>query len=202
MNKGGVFIVSGPSGVGKDTVLGGVFRRDPSLLFSISSITRPMRGEEKEGEKYHFISAEEFKAMIEADKLLEYNVYADNYYGTPAEPVKAAVAAGRDMIIEVDVNGAAQIRKRLPEVVSIFIMPPSVAELESRLGLRGTESPEKIRKRMKTALEEIARADEYDYIVINEDVEVAADQVYTIIQSQRFATERQPDLINEVLEKC
>lgn len=202
MNKGGVFIVSGPSGVGKDTVLCFLFKRDPNLLFSISSITRPMREGEKEGEKYHFIPAEEFKRMIEEDMLLEYNVYADNYYGTPAGPVKEAIAAGRDMIIEVDVNGAAQIRKRLPEAVSIFIMPPSVAELEHRLVARGTETPEKIRKRMETALEEIARAGEYDYIVTNEDVEEAAAQMFAIIQSQRFTAERQPNLINEVLSKC
>jgi len=202
MNKGGVFIISGPSGVGKDTVLQLLFEKDPDLLFSISSITRPMREGEKEGEKYHFIPAEEFKAMIEADKLLEYNVYADNYYGTPAEPVNEAVAAGRDIIIEVDVNGAAKIRKRMPEAVSIFIMPPSVAELEHRLVLRGTETPEKIRKRMETALVEIARASEYDYIVINEDVETAAEQVYCVIQSLRFAADRQPNLINEVLTKC
>ena len=202
MNKGDVFIVSGPSGVGKDTVLQNLFAAHEELLFSISSITRPMREGEKEGEKYHFISREEFEAMIDADELLEYNEYVKNYYGTPAKPVRNAVNAGKDIIIEVDVNGAAQIRKKLPEAVSIFIMPPSIKELEQRLVLRGTESPEKIRARMEAALTEIRRAQEYEYMVINRDVKEAAEQIFSIIQSRRLTAERQSNLINEVLKKC
>ena len=129
MSKGGVFIISGPSGSGKDTVLAELFKKCPQLEFSISSVTRGMREGEKEGEKYYFISREKFESMIKEDKLLEYNLYVDNYYGTPREPVEKAVNENKDIIIEVDVNGAGSIKEKLPDAVSIFIMPPSFAEL-------------------------------------------------------------------------
>ncbi len=202
MNKGGVFIISGPSGSGKDTVLAELFRSRPDLLFSISSITRDMRPGEREGEKYHFISREKFEAMIENDLLLEHNVFVGNYYGTPREPVEKAVAEGKDMIIEVDVNGAAQIRKKLPEAVSIFIMPPSFEELKRRLAGRGTESQELIEKRLESALGEIKRAVEYDYIIVNDNITAAADDIMSVITSCGFKTDRQKNLIDEVLSKC
>ena len=129
MNKGSVFIISGPSGSGKDTLLIELFKKCPEIEFSISSITRDMRVGEVQGEKYNFISREEFEKMIAEDMLLEYNCYVGNYYGTPKAPVVAATKAGKDIIIEVDVNGAHNIRQKLPEAISIFIMPPSFAEL-------------------------------------------------------------------------
>lgn len=202
MNKGGVFIISGPSGSGKDTVLAELFRNRPDLLFSISSVTRPMRSGEREGEKYNFISREKFLYMIENDMLLEHNVFVDNYYGTPREPVERAVAEGKDIIIEVDVNGAAQIRKKLPEAVSIFIMPPSFHELKRRLRGRGTESEELIEKRLNSALGEIKRAAEYDYIIVNENITAAADDILSVILSSSFKTDRQKNIIDEVLSKC
>ena len=202
MSKGGVFIISGPSGSGKDTVLSELFRNRPDLLFSISSVTRPMRSGEREGEKYNFISREKFEYMIDNDMLLEHNVFVNNYYGTPREPVERAIAEGKDIIIEVDVNGAAQIRQKLPEAVSIFIMPPSFHELKRRLRGRGTESEELIEKRLNSALGEIKRATEYDYIIVNDNITAAADDILSVILSSSFKTDRQKNIIDEVLSKC
>ena len=202
MNKGGVFVVSGPSGSGKDTVLKGLFAENPDILFSISSITRAMRPGEKEGEKYNFISREHFEDMIKNDLLLEHNVFVGNYYGTPRIPVEKAVSEGKDIIIEVDVNGAAQIRKKLPEAVTVFIMPPSFEELKRRLVGRGTESEELIEKRLRSALDEIKRAGEYDYIIVNDDAAAASQSLMSVIKACRLKTERQKNIINEVLEKC
>ena len=202
MSKGGVFVVSGPSGSGKDTVLKGLFAENPDILFSISSITRAMRPGEKEGEKYNFISRECFEDMIKNDLLLEHNVFVGNYYGTPRIPVEKAVSEGRDIIIEVDVNGAAQIRKKLPEAVTVFIMPPSFEELKRRLVGRGTESEELIEKRLRSALDEIRRAEEYDYIIVNDDAAAASQSLMSVIKACRLKTERQKNIINEVLEKC
>ena len=202
MSKGGVFVVSGPSGSGKDTVLKGLFAENPDILFSISSITRAMRPGEREGEKYNFISREHFEEMIKNDLLLEHNVFVGNYYGTPRIPVEKAVSEGMDIIIEVDVNGAAQIRKKLPEAVTVFIMPPSFEELKRRLVGRGTEAEELIEKRLRSALDEIRRAEEYDYIIVNDDAAAASQSLMSVIKACRLKTERQKNIINEVLEKC
>lgn len=202
MSKGGVFVISGPSGSGKDTLLRELFKKRPEVAFSISSTTRAMREEDKKDKKYNFISKQEFEAMIAADELLEYNVYVDNYYGTPKSPVEEAVKCGKDMIIEVDVNGAAQIRKKLPEAVSIFIMPPSIEELERRLCGRGSDSKEVIAARLKTALDEISRAYEYDYIVVNSDINTAVEDIISILSACRLILNKQMHIIDEVLGKC
>lgn len=202
MNKGSVFIISGPSGSGKDTLLKELFKKHPEIEFSISSVTRAMREGEAEGEKYNFVSREKFESMIAKGELLEYNLYLDNYYGTPKAPVIKACEEGKDIIIECDVNGAANIRKNMPEAVSIFIMPPSFKELERRLTGRGTETKEVIEARMNASLNEITRAAEYGYIVVNDDLNLAVEHIHSIIQSFRLRFENQKELINEVLEKC
>ena len=199
MNKGRLFIISGPSGSGKDTVLGEVLKTYPDLKFSISSITRPMREGEKEGEKYHFISRVEFEDMIKNDRLLEHNVFVGNYYGTPREPVEKCIEAGEDIFVEIDVNGAAQIREKAKDALSIFIMPPSMSVLRARLTGRGTETPELIEKRLEAAAKEIARADEYDYIVINDVLEDAVADVNAIIRSDRAREERNEGIAQRVL---
>lgn len=200
MNKGGIFIISGPSGSGKDTLLVELFKKRPDIKFSISSITRPMRVGEVEGEKYNFITREKFEEMLKNDMLLEHNVYVGNYYGTPKQPVVDAAQNGEDIIIEVDVNGAQQIRNKLPEAVSIFIMPPSYKELRNRLSGRGTETEEIINQRMESALSEISRATEYDYIVVNDDISAAVNDIISVISNSRLILKRQKHIIDEVLE--
>ena len=185
MSKGKLFVISGPSGCGKDTIMQRVFQNLPELKFSISSVTRPMRAGEKKGEKYHFVSREEFEKMIADDKLLEYNCFVGNYYGTPIDPVKECISKGEDMLIEVDVNGAANIRAKLPEAVSIFIMPPSVETLEERLRARATESEDVLQKRIAAAKGEIERASEFNYVVINDDLDTAVREVVEIIKQKR-----------------
>ena len=199
MSKGGVFVVAGPSGSGKDTLFKELFKIKPEIKFSISSITRPMRVGEVEGEKYNFISREKFLSMLQNDELLEYNEYIGNYYGTPKAPVIAAIEAGHDILIEVDVNGAKEICSKLPEAITVFIMPPSYAELKRRLSGRGTETQELIDKRMNEALNEIARAAEFDYIVVNDDIQTAVDDIIEVISSSRLMLKRQKNIIDGVL---
>ncbi len=201
MNKGRVYIISGPSGSGKDTLLKCVFERVPEIKFSISSITRDMRPGEVEGEKYNFISRERFEEMLANDELLEHNVFVGNYYGTPKAPVINCIENGQDIFIEVDVNGAAQIREKMPEAVSIFIMPPSLAVLNTRLCGRGTDSAEIIKKRLNEALREISQAVKYDYVVVNDNLDAAVDDIVAIMSVDRLKTDRNLNLINKVLSK-
>ena len=201
LSKGRLYIVSGPSGAGKDTVLSEVFQYCPEISFSISSVTRPMRPGEIQGEKYNFISKEKFEQMITLNQLLEHNVFVGNYYGTPKEPVEKSLNEGKDMIIEIDVNGAAQIKKNMPQAISIFIMPPSFSALRDRLTNRGTDSSDIIERRITVAYDEIARATEYDYIVVNDDLGSAVQDFVSIIKSERLKTSRCTDIISEILNK-
>lgn len=202
MSKGRLVIISGPSGSGKDTILKKALEQLPKIKFSISSITRPMREGEVEGEKYNFISKERFEDMIKNDMLLEYNNYVGNYYGTPKAPVEEVIKNGGEIILEIDVNGQRNVKEKIDSALSIFIMPPSVEVLKARLIGRGTDSEEVIEKRMQTALYEIECAKNYDFIVINDDLDRAVEDFVTIIKADRMNIQRNNKIIDEVLEKC
>ncbi|MBQ9920401.1 MAG: guanylate kinase [Clostridia bacterium] len=202
MSKGNIYIISGPSGSGKDTILKEVLKIKSDVFFSISHITRAMRTGEVEGEKYHFISREEFEEQLANNMFLEYNEYSGNYYGTPKAPIEEHLAVGDDVIIECDVNGADALRKLLPGALSVFIMPPSFEVLKNRLVGRGTETAEQVEKRMKEAINEIRRADEYDFIVVNDDLSLAVEDFIAILKSNKLLLENQKYLIDEVLKNA
>lgn len=202
MSKGTVFVLSGPSGSGKDTVLKRVLERIDTLDFSISCVTRPKRGSEKEDGKYRFLSVEEFQQRLARNEFLEHNVFLGNYYGTPRRPVEDAVQAGRDILIEIDVNGAAQIRKSMPDAVSIFIMPPSFEVLRQRLSGRGTDPEEVVSKRLEQALLEIACAKDYDFVIVNDDLNQTVEDVCSVIRSVKFRSENMNTMIDEVLHNA
>lgn len=205
MNKGRLIIISGPSGSGKDTVMQKVLKKHPEIRFSISSITRDMREGEVQDEKYHFISREEFETAIRSGEMLEYNVYLNNYYGTPKKPVDDAISDGAEIIVEVDINGAKNIKKQYPEALGIFVIPPTYEALRTRLTGRGTESAEQIYGRLKIAISEIEEAsklDLYDYILINDDLDVAVEELISIIVTDRSKKERKINILNEVLENA
>ena len=186
MNKGSIFIISGPSGSGKSTILDAVFTAFPEMFFSISATTRQPRNGEIDGVDYHFISKEQFSEMLDDNAFLEHAEYVGNFYGTPAKPVFDHVENGKDVIIEVEVQGYDQLRKKLPEATSIFIMPPSLEELENRLRGRFTESEEKIRGRLAKAASEIEFSKYYDEIVVNDVLSQATEKVIDIIKSKHI----------------
>lgn len=200
MNKGRLFILSGPSGIGKDTVLKELLKKHDNIRLSISSVTRQPRQGETDGEKYNFISRAEFEKMLKNDELLEHNEYCGNYYGTPKAPVEKWLSEGNDVILEIDVNGAAHIREKMPQAISVFMMPKSMDVLYKRLSARGTEKPEVIQMRLKQAVYEISRAGEYDYVFINDELSKAVDDFYAIIRANALLKDNMTDIINEVLE--
>lgn len=198
MNKGRLFILSGPSGSGKDTVLKQLLSENPQLKLSISCVTRAMRPGEHPDEKYHFISREQFEKMLAEDAFLEHNVYVGNYYGTPRQPVEDWMAAGSDVLLEIDVNGAMAVKQKMPEAITIFIMPPSFRVLRNRLAGRGTETEKQIQARLRTAVEEIAQARSYDYIVVNDRLEDAIADLEAIIRANALLNNYMIHLIDEV----
>lgn len=189
--KGFLVVFSGPSGVGKGTIRKVVFDRlGEKLYYSISMTTRGIREGEVNGKDYHFLSRDEFLKEIEKDNLLEYNEYVGNFYGTPKDIVFDKINQGIDVVLEIEVNGAKQIMDKVPDCVSIFIAPPSFEELKQRLVNRNTDTPEVIEKRLKKAKDEIELAGLYDYIVINDNVEEAAEEVISILTSEHLRVDR------------
>ena len=187
--KGSLFVITGPSGAGKGTVLKEVIRSLDGLYFSVSGTTRQPRVGEVDGVHYHFMTRERFEELIAGDRFLEYAQYNGNYYGTPLDPVEEQLAQGRDVILEIELQGALQVKKRLPWAQTIFIAPPSFEELERRLRGRGTETEEVIQKRLAIARQECAHMDEFRFIVINDEVDSAADRLRAIMLSCRCLRE-------------
>ena len=178
---GKTFTISGPSGVGKSTVLGALFAGRDDLYFSVSATTRQPREGEKDGKDYHFISPEQFNDWIENGEFLEYAEYVGNFYGTPKRYVDAAMAEGKDVILDIEVQGATQVHDQRPETVRIFIAPPSWEELERRLTACGTDTPEKIQRRLLRAKVELQMAGNYNYFVVNDSVERAVEELRSIM---------------------
>lgn len=199
MRKGLLLVISGPSGCGKGTVLNEV-RKELELYYSVSMTTRAPREGEVNGVHYHFVSHEMFEERIAADGVLEYASYCGNYYGTPKQEVEEMRNAGKDVLLEIEVVGAAKVRQLCPDAVSIFIAPPSIKELERRLHKRGTEAEAVVQKRVAEAEREISCAKAYDYIVVNGALEEAVEEIKHIIYAERIRNMKKEEQIREVLE--
>lgn len=184
MKRGKTFIISGPSGVGKSTVLKTLFEGREDLYFSVSATTRAPRSGEQDGVNYHFIEPETFRQWIVEKEFLEYAEYVGNFYGTPKKYVDAAMEAGKDVILDIEIQGAMQVHNLRPETVRIFIAPPSWEELERRLIARNTDTPEKIQERLLRAKVEMQTANQYDYFVINDSVENAVRELRAIMLAE------------------
>jgi len=181
-NKGKLLVLSGPSGVGKGTVVKRLLEKDANLALSVSATTRQIREGETHGVHYFYITRDEFENKIKNDEMLEYTQYNGNFYGTIQGYVEELQQMGKTVLLEIEVDGAAQIKKKLPEAVTVFLTAPSVEEVERRLRKRNTESEEVIMKRLAIAQSEMAHAPEYDYVVCNDDVENAADRIIEILK--------------------
>lgn len=197
MRKGKTFIVSGPSGVGKSTVLKQLLERRTNLCFSVSATTREPRPGEENGVHYHFLDVDTFQTWIKQEEFLEYAEFVGNFYGTPKKYVHAAMEQGKDVILDIEVQGAIQVVNKMPEVVRIFIAPPNWNELERRLTERGTDSPEKIQKRLLRAKVEFQTAHTYDYFVINDTVENAVNELDAIMTAEHCKPKERMAIINE-----
>ncbi len=202
MNKGNLYVVSAPSGCGKGTILEEVLKNNTNLFFSVSATTRDPREGEAEGVNYYYISEEEFKSEIENGGMLEYAQYCGNLYGTPKKRVLEKLDKGIDVILEIETIGAMKVKKAMNEAILIFILPPSVAELRRRLNKRGTESQEVIDKRVNEAVEEIKRAVNYDYVMINDELENAIKDFEAILKASKLTIENNKNMIGKVLENA
>ena len=195
--RGIMLVISSPSGTGKSTIARNLLSKNNNLKMSVSVTTRERRGSEIDGTHYHFISEREFERLKETDAMLEWAPVHGNFYGTPRDPVENSMAAGEDMLFDIDYQGGLQLmEKARTDVVSIFLLPPSMAELKSRLDRRAEDDPETIAKRLKNAKEEIPHWRDYDYVVVNEDLDDAFQKVQSILNAERLRKDRRPGLFD------
>lgn len=196
--KGVLLVVSGPSGAGKGTICSMLREQLPDLGYSVSVTTRQPRTGEVDGVNYFFKTVDEVKEMISKDELLEYAEVYGNYYGTPRDYVMKQLEAGKDVLLKIDIQGALQVKKRFPEGVFVFIVPPSLDELSARIYKRGTDSEDVIKRRLASAASELTYAAEYDYIIVNDVAEKAADKVLTIMEAERYRVARTYFIVDKI----
>lgn len=194
--RGKLIVVSGPSGAGKSTVIARLMREDPDIVFSVSATTRPPREGEIDGKSYFFVTREKFQSMVENGELLEHAEYVGNCYGTPKAPVLASLKAGKSVLFDIEVQGAAQIKAQCPEAILIFVVPSDFSQIEKRLRARGTDSEEKIQGRLMQARRECERATNYDYVVLNDDPDRAADEMRSIITAEKCKMANRRNYLN------
>ncbi len=192
--------MSAPSGAGKSTILGGLLASVRDLRFSVSHTTRRPRQGEQAGINYHFIDETEFQSRVAANRFLEWARVHEAFYGTSLEELEAARLAGADILLDVDVQGAAQVRARIPDITSVFILPPSYAVLEARLRRRGDDSEETIAKRLERAAEEVRHYGEYDYVLVNDDLDWCVSAFRAVIEASRHRTARQDELARSIID--
>ena len=198
MSKGILFVVSAPAGCGKDSILEKALSKDINLTYSVSATTRAMRAGETEGISYYFKTRGEFEKMLSEGELLEHTEYCGNYYGTPKQTVEEVLADGKNVVLKIETEGAGNVKKMLPDAVLIFILPPSMEELSRRLHKRGTEDEDTIQKRLKQAETEISNAYNYDYVIVNGDLDAAVNDFVSIIKAEGFRTERNRELVSQL----
>ncbi len=197
--RGNLYIISGPSGAGKSTVISVVMAHQHNVHFSVSATTRKPRPGEKDGMDYYFVSREKFAAMLDNGELLEFAQYVDNFYGTPRAPIEAHLEAGDDIILDIEVQGARQVKTAMPEAVAILVVPPDFDTLERRLRERGTDSESVILSRLETAKRDYQYAEVYDYIVVNDEVDHAAGEISAIMVAEKCRTKHRISIVKEVL---
>ena len=200
MSRGRLFVLSGPSGVGKGTVCQALFSERDDLCLSVSATTRAPRPGEVDGVNYIFLSEAEFSEWIEKGNFLEWATYCDHRYGTPLHKVEELLEQGKDVLLEIEIQGSLQVKEKLPESILIFTLPPSMSELRSRLIGRGTESAEVVEARLLRAEEEMKFVDQYDYILLNDEVDEAVKRFSHILEAERLHTKYCKEFINEVLQ--
>jgi guanylate kinase len=195
-----VFIISAPSGSGKSTLVSRLLKYDPNLMFSVSYTTRKARGVEVNGQNYHFVSREVFECMIANGEFLEHAQVFGNYYGTHKGILEAARAEGRDLVLDIDVQGARQLKVAIPEAISIFVLPPSREVLEQRLRARSQDSEAVIQRRLKGAAEEVRNYTQYDYVLINREIDESAARLASIVRAERLRKARMEEEVRPILK--